>query len=110
MLTVQAAALLGIKTVVVRKAATGGAQATVVPASALVYEPDGTVWVYTTGDPADADADAADQTETFVRVAVTVARINGDSAELKSGPPAGTLVVTVGGAELQGTEDGVEGG
>jgi hypothetical protein len=105
-LTQQASGLLGIKTEVVRKAAKSSPQATLVPVAALVYEADGSVWVYTIGDASNA----AGGTVTFLRVAVTVARIDGDSAELQSGPPAGTPVVTVGGAELLGTEYGVEGG
>jgi hypothetical protein len=104
-LTRQASLLLGIKTEVVRKATKGSNQATLVPAAALVYEADGSVWVYTIGDTTNAA-----ETVTFLRVAVTVTRIDGDSAELQSGPPAGAPVVTVGGAELLGTEYGVEGG
>jgi hypothetical protein len=47
---------------------------------------------------------------TFIREAVTILRIDGDVAVLQSGPPVGTSVVTVGTAELLGTERGVEGG
>jgi len=97
-------AVLGIKTEVVRKATKGSNQATLVPAAALVYEADGSVWVYTIGDTTNAA-----ETVTFLRVAVTVTRIDGDSAELQSGPPAGAPVVTVGGAELLGTEYNISG-
>ena len=107
-LTAQAAALLGIKTDVVRKASAGSAQSTVVPAAALVYESDGTVWVYTT--VATTSPKAPLGALTFVREPVTVARLDGDTATLLSGPPAGTAVVIVGTAELLGTEYRVAGG
>ena len=45
---------------------------------------------------------------TFVRRPIDVARIAGAVALLEAGPPAGTAVVTVGAAELFGTEYGVE--
>jgi hypothetical protein len=45
-----------------------------------------------------------------VRQRVGVARIDGDLAILGSGPAPGTAVVTVGVAELLGTELGVGGG
>ena len=40
---------------------------------------------------------------------VVIDHVDGDNAVLRSGPPAGTSVVTVGGAELLGTEYVVEG-
>ena len=43
----------------------------------------------------------------LVRDGVVVELIEGDNAYLKEGPPAGTLVVTVGVSELYGTEEGV---
>jgi len=46
----------------------------------------------------------------FVRHAITVDRIEADRAVLSAGPPIGTLVVTVGVAELWGIETGVGGG
>jgi hypothetical protein len=106
-LTAHAATLIGIKTDLVRKSTTVTTQTTV-PVAALVYEPDGTVWVYTAqvNVPANAPGGAV----TFIREAVTILRIDGDVAVLQSGPPVGTSVVTVGAAELLGTERGVEGG
>lgn len=104
-LSSQAMALIGIRMDLVRKPTTGGAQLTV-PVSALVYEADGTVWVYTDqSGPANAPGGAV----TFVREAVTVVRIDAELAFLQSGPPVGTSVVIVGTAELLGTERGVEG-
>ena len=43
----------------------------------------------------------------FVRRRVELARVVEDLAVLRRGPPAGTSVVTVGAAELFGTEFGV---
>jgi hypothetical protein len=106
-LTAQAAALIGIKTDFVVRAGAGTAQSTSVPVAALVYEPDGTVWVYTV--PANTSKTRAG-TVAFVREPVTVARIEGEAAVLQSGPPVGTVVVTVGVAELLGTEYRVAGG
>lgn len=105
-LTAQAAAQLGIKTELVRKASTA-VGATIVPTAAIVYEPDGTVWVYATQAPTAADATGS---LAFARQPVVVLRIDGDVAVLQSGPPVGTSVVIVGAAELLGTESGVEGG
>jgi hypothetical protein len=109
-LTAQAAGLLGIKTDLVRKAAGAvgtSAQNTIVPTAAIVYEADGTVWVYTTQAAIATDATGS---LAFVRQPVVVLKVDGDMAVLQSGPPAGSSVVIVGAAELMGTESGVEGG
>jgi hypothetical protein len=71
---------------------------TLVPTTALVYDPQGTCWVYTS--PA---------ARTFVRAQVVVDHTLGDVAYLRSGPPVGTAVVTVGASELLGAEYGVGG-
>jgi hypothetical protein len=109
-LTGPAAARLGIKTELVRKAptATGGAgaQSLIVPTAAIVYKSDGSVWVYTTLPQTAATTGYL----TFGREPVVILRIDGDVAVLQSGPPVGASVVTVGAAELLGTESGVEGG
>lgn len=68
----------------------------VVPYSSLIYDPLGQTWIYTSPQP-----------RTFVRHKVVVDYIEGDIAVLKDGPPVGTLVVSVGVAELYGTEFGV---
>lgn len=65
----------------------------VVPYSALIYDPQGTTWIYTNTEP-----------RTFVRHRVDVDYIKGDLAILNDGPPTGTLVASVGAAELYGTE------
>jgi hypothetical protein len=70
----------------------------VVPYAALVYETDGSTWVFVRQAPL-----------TYQRAPVTVAGKTGDQVTLTSGPPAGTEVVTVGAAELIGVETGIDG-
>jgi hypothetical protein len=67
-----------------------------VPYSALLYDVDGNTWVFTTAEP-----------RSYMRQQVAVEYVDGEQAVLSSGPPAGTLVVTVGAAALYGTELGV---
>lgn len=64
-----------------------------VPYASLLYQPDGATFVYTNPAP-----------RTYVREAVTVQEIAGDRVVLTTGPAAGVAVVTVGAAELWGTE------
>ena len=64
-----------------------------VPYSSLIYDTQGRTWVYTS--PED---------RTFVRHKVVVDYIEGDMAVLSDGPPVGTVVASVGVAELYGTE------
>lgn len=99
-LTARATQRLDIKSEPVRQVPAPGATTpeTAVPVAALVYDKNGEVWVYTSTQP-----------HRYVRQRVAVERIDGDLAILESGPAAGTLVVTVGAAELLGTEYGVEG-
>lgn len=63
---------------------------------ALLYEKDGGTFVYTNPEPL-----------IFESAPVTVDYIEGDVVILSDGPPTGTKVVTVGGAELYGAETGV---
>jgi len=67
----------------------------VVPTSAILYDAKGKTWVYTNPEPL-----------VFVRHAVNIDYIDGDRAVLSDGPASGTAVVTVGAAELLGTEYG----
>jgi hypothetical protein len=104
-LTPQAASKLGVKTAAVSApampAATDGATAapeTSVPIDAVIYDKDGKTWVY-----------VVDGTRSFERQAVSVARVDGDTAVLSSGPKPGVQVVTVGAQELLGAELGVAG-
>lgn len=64
-----------------------------VPYSALIYDPQGQTWVYT-----------SPQERTFIRHQVTVDRIEGDMAYLSEGPSPGTVVASVAVAEIYGTE------
>jgi hypothetical protein len=71
----------------------------VIPIAALLYDKNGATWVY-----------VSSKLLTYQRQAVVVDHITGDTAVLRSGPAAGTAVVTVGAVELLGTEFGVAGG
>ena len=68
----------------------------VIPYAAVIYDPQGATWVYTNPEPL-----------AFVRQSVVVDYIEDELAVLSEGPAAGTAVVTVGAAELFGTETGV---
>ena len=92
---------IGLKTEPVRSLPTSGSTTsarTVVPLAAVLYDDNGVSWVYT-----------SPESLTFVRQRVVIDHVDGDNAVLRSGPPPGTPVVTVGGAELLGTEYVVEG-
>jgi hypothetical protein len=65
----------------------------VVPYGSLIYDPQGQAWIYT-----------SPQARTFVRYKVDVDYIEGTKAILKAGPPVGTVVASVGVAELYGAE------
>jgi hypothetical protein len=94
-LTEEAARRVGIAT----EPATGSPQRVVIPVAALVYDKDGGTWTYVVTAPL-----------TYERQSVALLEIAGDQAILKSGPAPGARVVTVGAAELLGTEYGVAGG
>jgi hypothetical protein len=64
-----------------------------VPYAALLYDPEGKTYVYTS--PRSLE---------YLRERVVVARVEGDRVQLSDGPAAGTEVVTVGAAEVYGTE------
>ncbi len=91
----KAAERLAIKTApVAEEGAPGSAtKRKVIPYSAVLYDAHGDTWTYTSPEPL-----------VFVRHHVKVERIDGERAILSEGPPAGTAVVTVGAAELFGTE------
>ena len=67
----------------------------VVPYGALMYDKKGGTWVYTSPSPLS-----------FVRQPVTVDHIEGEQVFLSDGPAAGTVIATVGAAELMGAEHG----
>jgi hypothetical protein len=66
--------------------------------AALIYDKKGQSWVYTVPRPL-----------TFVRMKVTVDRIEEDRATLSVGPAAGVRVVTTGAAEVYGAELDISG-
>ena len=90
-LTPEAAKRLDVRT----EAARSNGKRTVIPYAAVLYDPDGKTWTYT-----------SPQHLVFVRKDVSVDRIDGDSATLTAGPPAGTAVVILGADELWGVEYG----
>ena len=69
-----------------------------VPLTAVIYDPNGVSWVYTIPAP-----------RTYLRARIVIDHTTSDVAYLSSGPPVGTPVVTVGTAELLGSEYGVGG-
>ena len=88
-LTEKAIERIALKTDKVREEKSGK----VVPYSSLIYDINGQTWVYTSPEP-----------RTFVRAKVDVDRIDGNMAILNDGPPVGTVVASVGVAELYGAE------
>jgi multidrug efflux pump subunit AcrA (membrane-fusion protein) len=90
-LTADAAKRIDVKTAAVES--DGGN--TVIPYSAVLYDPDGATWTYT--NPKKL---------VFVRADITVKSIAGDRAILTKGPAPGTAVVTLGATELWGVEYG----
>lgn len=68
----------------------------VIPYAAVLYDLNGDTFTYTSPEPL-----------VFVRHPISIDYIEGDLAVLSDGPPSGTAVVTVGAAELYGTESGI---
>jgi hypothetical protein len=93
-LTAEGARRVGLRTAPVRRSG----HDEVVPYHALIYDAEGRTFVYTTTRPLS-----------FVRERVEVDRVVGPRAFLSRGPAAGTRVVTVGAAEVYGTELDVAG-
>ena len=91
-LTRLGAARIGVRTA----AATARGADTVVPYSALLYEPDGATAVYVNTGPL-----------AYTRYIVVVGSITGDEVDLTSGLRPGAAVVTVGAEELLGVQNGV---
>ena len=95
-LTPKAVERLGIQTTPLREEKVVGKQRKVIPYGAVLYDADGKTWVYVSTAP-----------NVYVREPITVDLIEGDRAILSAGPTAGTAIVSVGAAELHGTETGV---
>ena len=92
-LTQKAAQRLDIQTAQVGEDPSGRRTA---PYASVFYDLAGDAWVYTNPEPL-----------TYIRHSVVIETIKGKDAYLKEGPPAGTVVVTVGVSELYGAEKGV---
>jgi hypothetical protein len=80
---------VGLQTAAIR----GNGQGKNIPYAAVIYDPEGNTFTYTSPEPL-----------TFVRQEIEIDRVDGDRVVLSDGPPAGTEVVTVGAAEVYGTE------
>jgi hypothetical protein len=93
-LSAKAAERLGIQTD--RIVDGPGGSKRVIPYAAVLYDAKGAASAYT-----------SPELRTFVRQRITVDRVDGDHAILSDGPTSGTVVVTVGAAELLGVESGV---
>jgi hypothetical protein len=85
----EAAERVGLKTAPIRQ----DGQETVMPYEAVIYGADGNTYTYTAPEPL-----------TYVRQEINIDHVAGDSVMLSDGPPTGTEVVTVGAAEVYGTE------
>lgn len=94
----EAARRLGVHTELVRQQDVNGVPTRVIPYSAVLYDPTGATYAYSNPQPL-----------VYIRVPLTVSRIDGEQVLLADGPPVGTAVVTVGAAELFGTEFDVGG-
>ena len=80
---------VGLETAPIRQ----NGQGKIMPYAALIYDADGKAYAYTSPEPL-----------TYVRQEIDVDHVAGDSVMLSDGPPAGTQVVTVGAAQVYGTE------
>jgi hypothetical protein len=93
-LTAAAAKRLGVRTAVVQSHGAGTSRMAI-PYDAVLYDPDGETWTYTSPEPL-----------AFQRADIRIARIDGKFAILTNGPPVGTRVVTAGASEIWGVEYG----
>ena len=92
-MTEDAAKRLEIQTDTVREVQLNGATRKVISYGSLLYDTQGDTWVYINPQPL-----------TFVRTRVVVDLIDTTNVILSEGPAVGTAVVTVGAAELYGSE------
>ncbi len=87
--TAEGAKRTGLQTATIRQ----NGEEKIMPYSAVIYDAEGNSYAYTAPEPL-----------TYVRKEIEIDRVDGDSVVLSDGPPAGTKVVTVGAAEVYGTE------
>jgi hypothetical protein len=87
--TAEGAERIGLRTARVRR----NGRHEVVPHKSLIYDAEGKTYVYTSPKPL-----------TYLRVPVQVDRVDGARVVLNKGPAPRTAVVTVGAAEVYGTE------
>jgi hypothetical protein len=92
-LSAEAAKRLGIRLTTVKSEGVG--TLTVIPYSAVLYDPNGDTWTYTSPERLE-----------FVRQDITIDRFEGNRAILAKGPPAGAEIVAVGSTEIWGVEYG----
>jgi hypothetical protein len=85
----EAAKRVGLQTAQVR----GDGGRKIIPYAALIYGPEGDAFTYTSPEPL-----------VYVREKVNVDHVDGDRVVLSEGPPTGTEIVTIGAAEVYGTE------
>jgi len=89
-LTPKAAQRLDVQTAPVRADADGSKRIRI-PYAAVLYDPDGQTWTYT-----------SPRSRVYTREDIVVDHVAGGTAILKKGPPPGAQVVTVGATELWG--------
>jgi hypothetical protein len=93
-LTVDAEKRIGIQTALARSATVDGRDLTVIPYASILYDTQGSTWVYVNTAP-----------QTYVRHLTIVEEIDGDDVILLSNDlPQGAQVVTQGAEELFGAE------
>jgi hypothetical protein len=95
-LTADAAKRLNVQTTTIRQTPIAGQPRKVIPYAAVIYDRSGESWTITNPEPLS-----------YIRERIAVHHIAGDMAVLTDGPPFGTAVVTVGAAEVYGTELGI---
>jgi hypothetical protein len=94
-LDARAAERIGLQIAPVQEAIVDGRAWKVVPYGAVMYDTKGDTWAFTS---------PSQNSLSFVRHPVVVEDIVGDKAFLAEGPPAGTLIVVVGAAEVMAAE------
>src|SRR5262245_4506691 len=92
-LTEDAEKRIDVHTATVEEVAADGAKQKSIPFAALLYDPEGATWAFANTRPL-----------VYIRQPVKVTHIVGDKAFLSEGPDIGTKVVTVGAAQLYGSE------